>query len=209
MFVVNYVGSTGVDEDYVNVLLGKVGTTDVHDFYDSIQYMIKHFHADKDRIILNGGSHGGFLVTQISGQHPEMNFLACIARNPVIDVSVMSGITDIPDWDMAEALGESNRRPLSEMYPRNADEMAKMYRVSPIAHIEKVKVPTLLLLGREDLRVPHPQGLMYHRLLKARGIETRCLIYDDVHDLMKINVDFDCFLNVAKFVEKFIYYTSP
>lgn len=209
MHIVNYVGSTGVDEDYVDVLLGRVGTTDVHDFYDSIQYMIKYHHADKDRIILNGGSHGGFLVTQISGQYSEMNFLACIARNPVIDVSVMSGITDIPDWNWVEALGKNDRCPLNEMYPPNADEMAKMYRVSPIAHIDKVKVPTLLLLGREDMRVPHSQGLMYHRLLKARGIETRCLVYDDVHDLFKINVDFDCFLNIAKFIEKFIYYNSP
>mgnify|MGYP002712762043 FL=1 len=192
----------------MEALLGNVGTSDVQDLLDVIQYMITNHHADKDRIILNGGSHGGFLVTNISGQHPEMNFLACIARNPVIDISIMVGITDIPDWNVVEALGVKEFRSLSEIYPRNVDEMSQMYSKSPLAHIAKVKVPTLLLLGKEDLRVPFPPGLLYHRILKARGIETRCLVYDDVHDLYKINVDFDCFINVAKFIEKFIYYNS-
>ncbi|XP_017487322.1 PREDICTED: acylamino-acid-releasing enzyme-like [Rhagoletis zephyria] len=206
--LINYVGSTGVDEDYVNALLGKVGTNDVDDIYDSIQYVIANKNVDKEKLILSGGSHGGFLVTSISGQHPELDFLACIARNPVIDVASMSAISDIPDWTVCEADGDCNLKPLAQMYGRTPEEMANMYQVSPIAHVQKVKVPTLLLLGKEDLRVPYSQGLLYHRILKARGVETRCLIYDDVHSLAKIDVEYDCFLNMAKFMEKFIYYRS-
>ncbi|OTF80599.1 acylamino-acid-releasing enzyme-like protein, partial [Euroglyphus maynei] len=164
--LVNYIGSTGVDQEYVEALLGNVGTSDVQDLLDVIQYMIDNHHADKDRIILNGGSHGGFLVTNISGQHPEMNFLACIARNPVIDISLMFGITDIPDWNVSEALGVKEFQPLSEIYPQNVDEVSKMYSKSPLAHIAKVKVPTMLLLGKEDLRVPLAPGLLYHQELK-------------------------------------------
>lgn len=201
-------GSTGVDEDYVTVLLGNVGTSDVNDVYDSIQYLIKNKYADKDRIILSGGSHGGFLVTSISGQHPELNFLACIARNPVIDMTGMSSSTDIPDWNSAEALGHLDLQPYNQIYAATTDQVARMHQVSPIAHIQNVKVPTLLLLGKEDLRVQYSQGLLYYRILKARGIETRCLIYDDVHGLFKINVEFDCFLNMVKFIKKFIYYNS-
>ncbi|KAI2809462.1 hypothetical protein BLOT_000611 [Blomia tropicalis] len=204
--LVNYVGSLGVDDEYVNALLGNVGTSDVHDVYDSIQYVIKNKHADKDRIILSGGSHGGFLVTSISGQHPELGFLACISRNPVIDLTSMCVTSDIPDWTICEALGNKGLIPFNRMYATSPQEVATMHNVSPIAHIQNVKVPTLLLLGKEDLRVPHSQGLIYHKLLKAKGIETRCFIYDDCHSLQKINVDFDCFINMAKFIEKFIYY---
>lgn len=202
----NYVGSIGVDKNYVDILPGNVGISDVQDVYDTIQLMIEKHNADKNRIILNGGSHGGFLVTNISGQHPELNFLACITRNPVIDIGIMYGITDIPDWNFVETFSRNNFIPLSELYAKNADEVYLMFKKSPLSHIDKVKVPTLMLLGKEDQRVPYRPGLMYHNLLKARGIETRCLVYDDVHDLSKINVDFDCFINIAKFIEKLIYY---
>lgn len=195
-----------MDEDYVTCLLGNVGTSDVNDVYDSIQYVIKNKQADKDRIILSGGSHGGFLVTSISGQHPELNFLACISRNPVIDIAGMSTSTDIPDWTFYEALGCPETRSFAQLYAGTEAEVATMHRTSPIAHIQNVKVPTLLMLGKEDLRVPYTQGVLYHRILKARGIETRCFVYDDVHGLFKINVEFDCFLNMVKFIEKFIYY---
>lgn len=202
----NYVGSTGVDSEYTEALLGKIGTADVDDVHDAIQYMIDNHHAHKDCIILNGGSHGGFLVTNISGRYPKLNFMACIARNPVIDVCSMTAVTDIPDWNLTEALGVTSLIDPSDLYPVDGEQLLKMYLVSPLSVIQKVKVPTLMLLGREDLRVPHSQGLLYHRLLKAMGVETRCFIYDDVHDLYKINVDFDCFLNVAKFIGKFLKY---
>lgn len=171
--------------------MGKIGTSDIHDMYDTIQYVIAHKKADKNQIILYGGSHSGFMVTSISGQHPELNFLACIARNPVIDITAMSAVSDIPDWCISEALGPETLLPLADIYAKNEEQAAILNKVSPINHVQNVKVPTLLLLGKEDLRVPYSQGLLYHRILKARGIETRCFIYDDCHGLAKIDVNYD------------------
>ena len=37
----------------------------------------------------------------------------------------------------------------------------------------QIKTPTLLLLGADDIRVPPKQGTNFHRLLKAKGVETR------------------------------------
>lgn len=63
-----------------------------------------NFFINKEKIFNNflqlalcGGSHGGFLVTHLSGQYPD-KFKAVVARNPVIDVASMSVISDIPDW---------------------------------------------------------------------------------------------------------------
>lgn len=206
LIVVNYVGSTGVDEDYVNALLGNVGTSDIHDFEDAIKYVIANEKVDKDGIILFGGSHGGFMVTSIAGRHPELNFLACIACNPVIDIASMSATSDIPDWCVVEALGGKDLMPLAQIYASSPEKMGAMYAASPIANVHNVKVPTLLLLGKEDLRVPYSQGLLFHRILKARGLETQCFIYDDVHGLAKIDVEMDSFLNMTKFIEKFAFY---
>lgn len=51
-----------------------------------------------------GGSHGGFLAGHLAGQHPAA-FRAAVLRNPVLDLSVMVHLSDIPDWCYVEAWG--------------------------------------------------------------------------------------------------------
>ena len=198
--LINYVGSTGVDHDYVDALLGKIGTSDVHDCVDAIQYAVNVKKIDPKKIILSGGSHGGFLVTHLSGQYSDMEFLACIARNPVIDIPSLVATSDIPDWACAESLGFRGLKPFEEYYANNMANLQIMRTSSPIDHVHKVKVPTLMMLGTKDLRVPLQQGLLWHKLIKSRGVNAKCLIYDDVHALAKIGVEFDGFVNIAKFI---------
>lgn len=98
MLQVNYRGSIGAGEDSVNSLLGKVGQADVSDCMAALRAALEKFPwIDPDRVALVGGSHGGFLVAHLSGQHPDA-FKAVVARNPVIDLASMSTISDIPDW---------------------------------------------------------------------------------------------------------------
>jgi len=64
---INYRGSTGLGKSYVESLLGKIGDADVKDVYNAV-------HSNplwsNRKLVLYGGSHGGFLVTQLSGQYP-------------------------------------------------------------------------------------------------------------------------------------------
>lgn len=117
----NYRGSTGMGSATVEYLQGKVGDVDVKDCITATEEAIKKYPwLDRERIGLYGGSHGGFLVTHLSGQAPvnivqriqqfkhgtsietqfsfQDMFKAVVARNPVIDISVMFGTSDIPDW---------------------------------------------------------------------------------------------------------------
>lgn len=96
--LINYRGSIGAGQDSVNFLLGRIGTSDVADCIQAIdEAFSKYSWLDPNRVILVGGSHGGFLVTHLSGQYPT-KFKVVVARNPVIDVASMSIISDIPDW---------------------------------------------------------------------------------------------------------------
>ena len=48
-----------------------------------------------------------------------------------------------------------------------------MFEKSPIKHVNNVKTPVLMGLGRVDLRVPHSQGLSFMNALKVRNVETK------------------------------------
>ena len=48
-----------------------------------------------------------------------------------------------------------------------------LYSMSPVAYIDKVKAPTMVMLGQVDRRVPPSQGIEFHKALRARGVPTR------------------------------------
>lgn len=47
---------------------------------------------------------------------------------------------------------------------------------SPMYNVKKVKAPTLLLLGKKDLRVPSSPGLAYYQALKEANVPTKYVI---------------------------------
>lgn len=64
--------------------------------------------------------------------------------------------------------------PSDEMSESNLIEMhSRMLKASPIVHVDKVKAPTLICLGKNDLRVPPSQGKSWYHHLKANNIETK------------------------------------
>ncbi|XP_039292274.1 acylamino-acid-releasing enzyme isoform X2 [Nilaparvata lugens] len=99
VIMVNYRGSTGMGEDCVNYLLGKIGDADVKDCQQIAEELcsMETLKFDSKRKVLFGGSHGGFLSAHLIGQYPE-SFRCAVLLNPVTDVMSMSSVTDIPDW---------------------------------------------------------------------------------------------------------------
>ena len=70
-----------------------------------------------------------------SVQAPE-KFAAAATRNPLCNIPLLFGTSDIPDWCFTEVFG-SERRPAFTESPF-AEHLDLFYSKSPIAHVSKV-----------------------------------------------------------------------
>jgi acetyl esterase/lipase len=175
---VNYRGSTAFGQAALATLPGKCGRQDVDDCMAALELVLSRTGsnavADRNNVHVQGGSHGGFLTTHLIGQFPS-TFQTAVARNPVTNIAHMLATSDIPDWCFFEAVG----RDYNPLAMPTAEEYAHMFRCSPVAHVQAVQTPLLMLLGGADRRVPMSQALDYVKLLKSRGVRTRTLLYPE------------------------------
>lgn len=92
ILAVNFRGSTGFGQEFMDSLLGNIGVKDVEDVGELTKKAIGMFPdlIDERRIGVEGGSHGGFLTGWMIG-HPKYSSLyACGSLwNPCIDLNFM------------------------------------------------------------------------------------------------------------------------
>ncbi|RKP05222.1 Alpha/Beta hydrolase protein, partial [Thamnocephalis sphaerospora] len=174
--LVNYTGSTGFGNKAVKDLIGRIGELEIEDTHYTALRLNERGVFDTERTCLTGGSHGGFTSAHLLGRYPEY-YRACVMRNPVINVGAMAAATDIPDWCFAEAgLAYDFAKPTS-MTP---EEYAKVYAMSPVSVISHVRTPTLMMLGDNDQRVPHSEGLSWVHTVRGHGkAKVGCKMYPD------------------------------
>lgn len=201
LLLVNYRGSLGFGEEALQSLPGKIGSQDVSDVLATLDYVCERGLVDGSRVAVLGGSHGGFLATHLVGQAPN-RFVAAAVRNPVCNLSLMVGTSDIPDWCYTEAYGKERKELFSEA--PSAEHLSHFYSKSPISHLSKVKAPILFLLGAKDLRVPISNGLQYARALRERGVEVKVIVFpEDVHAIERPQSDFESYLNIGVWFNKY------
>ncbi|KAF0295360.1 Acylamino-acid-releasing enzyme [Amphibalanus amphitrite] len=205
VLLINYRGSTGAGERSLHALPGRVSTLDVADCEHAARQVLSAEPSllDAGRVAAYGGSHGGFLVTHLSGQHPDL-VKAVVARNPVCDIAGMLEGTDIPDWNHVES-GEAYD-PLLTPSPQR---LAAMLTCSPISHVDNVRAATLLMVGTADRRVPPYQVFYYGEALRQRGVPAEVRVYDDCHPLAKAAVNGDVMVHAATWMCEKLDHSPP
>ncbi|KAK1439527.1 hypothetical protein QVD17_05347 [Tagetes erecta] len=201
LLIVNYRGSIGFGEEALQSILGKIGSQDVNDVLAAVDHAIDMGLANPSKIMVLGGSHGGFLTTHLIGQAPD-KFVAAAARNPVCNLALMVSTSDIPDWCFVETFGTRGLSIYTEA--PSPELLSSFHEQSPISHISKVKTPTLFLLGAKDLRVPVTNGLQYARALKQNGVAVKVIVFpEDIHPINRPQSDFESFVNIGVWFKKY------
>jgi dipeptidyl aminopeptidase/acylaminoacyl peptidase len=155
---VNYRGSTGYGREYRNKLRGNWGVYDVQDAVSGARYLVERDQVDSDKLVIMGGSAGGFTVLKALEDYPGF-FKAGVCLYGVSNHFTVVAEThkfESRYWDTL--LG-----PLPEA--------AEVYRArSPIFAIDKIVDPIAIFQGEDDVVVPRAQSDEVAELLRRRNV---------------------------------------
>lgn len=168
--MVNYRGSTGYTRRWRDAIIGNPGFTELEDVMAGLDDLVSRGVADPERLVLTGGSWGGYITLLGVGLHPE-RWAAAIAEVPVADYVAAYE-------DEAPSLQAMDRG----LFGAGPSELPEMYRErSPITYVDRVKTPLLILAGENDSRCPIRQIDNYLTAMRARGMEPEVYRYDTGH----------------------------
>ena len=164
---VNYRGSTGYGRRYRLRLEKQWGLVDVEDCMAGARWLIENRNADPQRLMISGGSAGGF--TTLSALTPK-------------DDKVFSGGASYYGVSDLEALARDTHKFESRYldwligpYPQDKATYAER---SPINHIDRLSAPVVFFQGSEDRVVPPNQTEQMVAALKTRGVPVGYLLFD-------------------------------
>ncbi|GAA4917564.1 S9 family peptidase [Streptomonospora salina] len=167
---VNYRGSTGYGAAWRNALEGRVGVTELEDITAVRDWAVGSGLADPERLIVEGGSWGGYLALLAVGRRPR-DWSAGIAAVPVADFEAAYA-------DEMEALRAFDR----SMFGGSPEEVPERYRTSsPITYAADVRAPVLVLAGENDPRCPIRQIDNYLSRLAELGTPHEVYRFDAGH----------------------------
>lgn len=161
----NYRGSTGFGRAYRQALYGAWGIADVEDAVAGASWLAEQGLADPERLIIRGGSAGGYTTLAVHAFH---NTFAAGAS--------YFGVSDIEA--LAKDTHKFESRYLDQLigpYPERKDLYVAR---SPIHHLDGFAAPLILLQGLDDPIVPPNQSEMIYEALKAKGVATAYLAYE-------------------------------
>ncbi|MFC7234651.1 S9 family peptidase [Halosegnis marinus] len=158
---VNYRGSTGRGREFVETLYDDWGGAEQGDVATGAEHVLaEHDYLDADRVVVFGGSYGGYSAYWQTVQYPDL-YAAGIA---------WIGLTDLEE--MFETTMPHFRTELMEKNLGTPEENPDLYRErSPIEYAENLACPLLMVHGVNDRRVPVSQARMYDEKLQELGYE--------------------------------------
>jgi dipeptidyl aminopeptidase/acylaminoacyl peptidase len=162
---VNYGGSTGYGRAYRERLNGQWGVVDLQDCVNAARYLVEQGEADGERLLITGGSAGGY--TTICALTFTDEFAAGASY---------FGLADL------EQFGDGNTHKFELRYEHTLvgpfPERADLYRErSPIHFVDRISTPMLVLQGADDEIVPPAQAELIVAALRERGVPHAYLLF--------------------------------
>ncbi len=155
-------GSTGRGAAFAAANKNDLGGGDYRDIMAGVDYALKNFPLDANRMALMGYSYGGEMAGFVEGKTNRFKAIVCGA--PVIDQFSEYGTEDDSWYD---------RWFFGKPWERQTDAL----RQSPLAGAAHASTPFLLLQGQEDSTDPAGQSREMYRALRQMGVPVDLVEY--------------------------------
>jgi len=145
-----------------------------------IKHLALHLKSEDDeidgnRLVVYGGSYGGFAVLSAMTEHPEL----WKAGVDIVGISnFVTFLKNTAAW----------RRSLREAeYGSLKHDLDTLEQVSPIHKIDRMSAPLFIIQGDNDERVPLSESIQMYEKLKEKGLPVKMLRFaDEGHGLAKL-----------------------
>ncbi len=190
---VNYRGSTGYGREYRNALRGNWGVADVEDVVAGANHLVEQGLADEERLVVMGGSAGGYTVLQSLVEHPGF-FAAGIS---------MYGISNLFTLSMDTHKFEQH---YNDSLVGTLPDDSEVFRArSPLFHAEHIEDPVALYQGSEDEVVPPEQAEAIVETLERQGVPHEYQLYEgEGHGWRKDETVEHFFASTLEFLEQWV-----
>jgi len=172
VFEPNYRGSTGYGDKFLMQIVPVIVSRPGKDILEGVDALVKDGIADPDHLTVGGYSYGGYMTDWLITQ--TTRFKAAVTGAGAVEHLANWGNDDMT-FDDAYFLGG---RPW-EAQQRYHDEAA-------IFQIDKVRTPTHIVAGADDIRVAVLEDYLLEHALYSLGIPNQLLIFPgEGHSLAK------------------------
>lgn len=191
---INYRGSTGYgksiseDPEYDFMAMNR-------DIAEGVRSAIKGGIADPDRVAIMGASFGGYAA--LSGATFEPDLYRCAITN-----------MGVFDW---EELTKSRKRQRSrysyqelvEAFGDPKENSDAFKEISPLYHVENIKIPIFVIHGKEDHNVSIRQSKKLKSELQKVGVEFEThFVSDEGHNVFEMDKQIETYQKILDFLNR-------
>ena len=163
---VNYRGSSGYGRAYMTALRGNWGQYDSADAVDGARYLIDQKLADPDRLVIAGGSAGGYTVWRVLTTYPGV-FRAGLCLYGISNLFTLAADTHKFEASYLDTL----------LGPLPA--ASTIYRErSPLFAVDAIQDAVAIFQGSEDQVVPPDQAEAIVASLRRRNVPHEYHLYE-------------------------------
>jgi dipeptidyl aminopeptidase/acylaminoacyl peptidase len=163
VFQPNYRGSTGYGDKFLTQIVPQIVSRPGKDILEGVDALVKDGIADSNHLTIGGYSYGGYMTNWLITQ--STRWKAAVTGAGAVE-HIGNWGNDDTTYDDAYFLGG---RPW-EAQQRYHDEAA-------IFQIDKVRTPTHMVAGADDIRVAVLEDYLLEHALYSLGIPNRLLIF--------------------------------